>query len=67
MIVLGEVKYGVENHNGILKTFRYGKHWKEKDQDYIGDGFVLSLVERIEELEHDLMLEQIKNDRSLQM
>lgn len=51
LIVLCDGKYGVINHNGRLEIHRHHKRWKEKEVSYIGDGFVLALVHKIEELE----------------
>lgn len=53
-IDLYDGKYGVINNNGILKIFRHRERWEEKEKDYVGDGFVLSLVEKIEELQEKL-------------
>jgi Lar family restriction alleviation protein len=41
-------KYLTENNNGILTVLRHGKPW---NRNFNGDGYVLSLVQRIEELE----------------
>lgn len=41
-------KYTVLNNNGVITALRYGKPWRD---DLVGDGLVLALVQRIEELE----------------
>ncbi len=51
IIVTGSGKYRTENNNGILKVYRNDKEW---DRNLIGDKYILSLVERIEELERML-------------
>jgi hypothetical protein len=43
-------KYTVINHNGILEVLRYKEPWIPKGSKYIGDGFVLALVQELEEL-----------------
>jgi hypothetical protein len=44
-------KYEVSHENGLnLKVLRYGEEWR----DLSGDGFVLALVQRIEELEEQV-------------
>ena len=49
IIDLYDGKYSVENkNNGRLEIYRYHKRWPEKERDYIGDGLVLSLVQKIE-------------------
>ena len=50
MIKLYDGKYGVINNNGTLEIYRNGERWEAKEKDYIGDGFVLSLVQKIEDL-----------------
>jgi len=50
-------KYTTTNDAGLLKVWRYdieciGEPWRE--EDLIGDGYVLSLIHRIEELEDEL-------------
>jgi hypothetical protein len=50
-ISLCDGKYSVINDNGKLIIHRHNERWPEKEKDYIGDGFVLSLVQKIEELE----------------
>ncbi len=54
LIVLSDGKYGVINHNGRLEIHRHHERWKEKEVSYIGDGFVLALVQKIEDLEQQL-------------
>ena len=47
-IELADGKYTVTHDNGNnLKALRYGEDWR----DLVGDGLVLALVQRIEELE----------------
>ena len=55
-IVTGDGKYTTTNENGHLKVYRYIKECPEvwREQDLIDDGYVLSLVQRIEELEEQL-------------
>ena len=43
-------KYKTINENGTLTVYRHGELWRKND--LIGDGYVLSLVQRIEELEN---------------
>ena len=50
-------KYTTTNDAGHLKVWRHdteceGEVWRE--EDLIGDGYVLSLVQRIEELEDEI-------------
>jgi len=52
-INLYDGKYGVINHNGRLEIFRHGERWVDKEINYIGDGFALALVHKIEELEEN--------------
>lgn len=58
-ISLYDDKYGVINNNGSLEIYRYRERWEQKEKNYIGDGFVLALVQKIENLQMEL---QIKND-----
>lgn len=45
-------KYTVQHNNGAnLKALRYGEEWR----DLTGDGLVLALVQKIEELEECLL------------
>lgn len=53
IINLENGKYKVEHENGSnFKALRYGEDWR----DLTGDGLVLALVQRIEELESQLTL-----------
>lgn len=56
-IELLDGKYHVINNNGMLSTFRYGSPWESMDRNLIGNGFVLSLVQKIEDLQ-DILLEE---------
>jgi hypothetical protein len=48
-------KYSVENkNNGTLEIYRHHVRWFEKEKDYIGDGFVLSLVQKIESQQEEI-------------
>ena len=47
-------KYGVINDNGRLHIFRHHERWIQKEGQYIGDGFVLALVQKIEDLQEEL-------------
>ena len=55
-IITADGKYTTTNENGHLKVYRYkeedSKIWRE--DSLIGDGYVLSLVQRIEELEDEI-------------
>lgn len=54
-IVTGEGKYITTNNNGVLSVLRNKVDW---NRNFLGDGYVLSLVQRIEDLErqvYDLM------------
>ena len=53
-ISLYDGKYGVINHNGRLEIFRNHERWKNKEVIFLGDGFVLALVQKIEELQKEL-------------
>ena len=51
-IILQEGKYTVLHENGAnLRALRHGEEWR----DLCGDGLVLALVQRIEELEEEKM------------
>lgn len=51
-IILEDGKYTVRHENGTnFHALRYGEPW----QDLTGDGFILALVQRIEELEAQLL------------
>jgi hypothetical protein len=50
LISLYDGKYQVKNNNGVLEVYRHGERWPEKEKQLIGDGFVLALVQEIEEL-----------------
>ena len=54
LIPLYDGKYQVKNNNGILEVYRHGERWPEKEKQLIGDAFVLSLVQKIEELQEEL-------------
>ena len=62
LISLSEGKYHVENNNGILKAYRNNEPWNEMTESLIGNKFVLSLVNKIEELEEiiDDMIEFVE-------
>jgi len=49
-------KYITTNENGHLKVYRYEEECPEvwREEDLIGDKYVLSLVQRIEELEDEI-------------
>lgn len=50
-ITVGDGKYTVSHNNGVgLKALRNGEEWRELS----GDGLVLSMVQRIEELEEQV-------------
>lgn len=50
-IHLQDGKYTVQHENGAnFKALRYGEEWR----DLTGDGLVLALVQRIEELQHEI-------------
>lgn len=50
-IELADGKYTVTHDNGAnLKALRYGKEWR----DLVGDGLILALAQRIEELEEEV-------------
>jgi len=53
-ISLYDDKYGVINDNGKLQIFRHHERWIQKEDQYIGDGFVLALVQKIEDLQEEL-------------
>lgn len=55
-ISLYDNKYGVINDNGRLEIYRYGERWEAKEHDYIGDGFALALVQKIESLREELSI-----------
>lgn len=57
-IVTGGGKYKTVNDNGRLYVYRNEIPWPEKEKDLIGDGYVLSLVQRIEELESKAAVHQ---------
>lgn len=52
VIVTGDRKYETHNNNGRLTVLRNGQPW---ERNLIGDGYVLSLVQRIEELEEQML------------
>lgn len=54
MISTADGKYKSKFEDGKITVLRHDKPWPEKDKDLIGDGYVLSLVQRIEELEEVL-------------
>lgn len=45
-------KYKTINDNGILSVYRYNELWKK--DELIGDKYVLSLIQQIEQLEDKL-------------
>jgi hypothetical protein len=45
-------KYKTENNNGILTVLRHNKPW---DRNFKGDSYVLSLVQKIEDIEEEKM------------
>ena len=54
-IELHDGKYIILNDNGVLKAYRHGDYltpWREAD--LVGDGLILALVQRVEELEDAL-------------
>jgi hypothetical protein len=53
-IVTCDGKYETFNNNGILTVKRHGQPWEVRTKDLIGDGYVLSLIQRIEELEEQI-------------
>lgn len=53
-IELEDGKYAVINENGRLRTFRHGEPWPGMDNYLVGMGFVLALVQEIEELRDKL-------------
>jgi hypothetical protein len=60
-IELHDGKYIILNDNGVLKAYRHGDYltpWREAD--LVGDGLILALVQRVEELEDDL--ENLRDD-----
>jgi hypothetical protein len=58
-VVLQDGKYTVEHDNGTnFHALRYGEPWR----DLTGDGLVLALVQRIEELERPRSLWGITNE-----
>jgi hypothetical protein len=50
LLSLCDGKYQVKNNSGILEVYRHGERWPEKEKQLIGDGFVLALVQEIEDL-----------------
>ena len=60
-IVLCDGKYEViHDGKGTLNIYRNGEEWPAKTNDVIGDGFVLALVQKIEDLQSDI--EDLKNE-----
>jgi hypothetical protein len=57
-IKTGGGKYETGNDNGRLYVYRNGMPWLEKEKDLVGDGYVLSLVQRIEDLESKAAVHQ---------
>ena len=53
-------KYKTLNDNGKLLVWRNGKRWYDKEKDLIGEGYVLSLVQKIEELQE--LVNIVRND-----
>lgn len=49
-ISLYDGKYEVVNNNGTLTIYRHGELWESAMDMYKGNGFVLALVQKIEEL-----------------
>jgi len=54
MISTADGKYKTKFENGKITVLRHNQPWPEKDKDLIGDGYVLSLIQRIEDLEEIL-------------
>jgi hypothetical protein len=50
-IVTGDGKYVTIDQDGILRVFRNGAFDVWRGPDLVGDGYVLSLVQKIEDLE----------------
>jgi hypothetical protein len=50
LISLYDGKYAVKNNNGSLEVYRHGERWPEKEKQLIGDGFVLALVQALEQM-----------------
>ncbi len=48
VIITGDGKYQTEHDNGRITVYRHTRRW---DRNFLGDGYVLSLVQRIEDLE----------------
>jgi hypothetical protein len=46
-----DYKYKTVNDNGKLLVWRNGERWYDKENDLVGDGYVLSLVQKIEDLQ----------------
>lgn len=51
-IHLADRKYTIINTNGSLTALRYGQPWRH----CVGDGLMLALVQRVEELEAERVL-----------
>lgn len=51
-------KYTVYHDNGILKVDRYRTSWPEGNELVNGCGLILSMIQRIEELEDKLTKQQ---------
>lgn len=60
IIVTGDGKYTTTNNNGTLSVLRNNQYW---NRNFIGDGYVLSLVQRIEDLER-MLAESLPSLRS---
>lgn len=65
MIELYDGKYCVQNDKGLLKIYRNGQSWKIKEEQMIGDSFVLALVQKIEDLQNEIT--KIKNDKCMKI
>lgn len=53
-IYTSDRKYLTLNDNGKVYVYRNGERWTGKEQDLIGDGYVLSLIHHIEDLQDEL-------------
>jgi len=53
-IKLSDGKYEITNNNGDLNFYRYGEYWESATETLKYYGVVLSLIEKIEELETKL-------------
>lgn len=62
-VSLADGKYEVTNNNGILTVKRKGESWPAADENLIGDGLSLAMMQKIEELSEKLEKAQPITDR----